>query len=262
MADKPIKIVIVEDEMIIGAKISMYLIELGYEVTGIIPRSEEVIHHLQVNDPDIVLLDIQLKGQMDGVELAQILLNEHPIPVIFITANSDEETFQRAKLAQPFAFITKPFKKIDLKRTLELTVSRMHKDKADRIDNELSGIISSDQEGKPILETTEDLILSDRIFVLHKDKKIKIMLNTILYIEAERNYCRIVTTDSNFLLTMPMKSLESSLPTSSFQRIHRSYIVNLFHVDEMDESTVIVGGKLLGLSKSYRKEFMQRINSV
>lgn len=247
MADKRTKIVIVEDEMIIGAKISMYLIELGYEVTGIIPSSEEVLQHLKINDPDIVLLDIQLKGKMDGIELARLLNDEHPIPVVFLTANADDETFQRAKETKPFAFLTKPFKKIDLKRTLELTVSRMtEKMLADPLEE-------NDQQ-----EST----LTDRIFVLHKDKKVKIMLDTILYIEAERNYCNIVTTTGSFLLTMPMKNLEKSLPKSQFQRIHRSHIVNLMRVDEMDEGTIAVGGKILGLSKSYRKEFMQRIKSI
>ncbi|NEN22160.1 response regulator transcription factor [Cryomorpha ignava] len=246
MADKPVKILVVEDEMIIAAKISMYLIEMGYEVTGIIPRSEEVLNHLELNDPDIVLLDIQLKGDMDGVELAALLIKEHPIPVIFLTANADEETFQRAKDTKPYAFLTKPFKKIDLKRTLELTISRM-------AENTVDAIEVNEPDGTP---------LTDRIFVLHKDRKVKIMLETILYIEAERNYCNIVTTDGNYLLTMPMKNLEMSLPSSSFQRIHRSHIVNINHVDELDEGTIVVGGKLLGLSKTYRKEFLRRINSV
>ncbi len=247
MADERTKIVIVEDEMIIGAKISMYLIELGYEVTGIIPSSEEVLQHLKINEPDILLLDIQLKGKMDGVELARLLNDEHPIPVIFLTANADDENFQRAKETKPFAFLTKPFKKLDLKRTLELTVSRMS-------EKMLLGNLDEKSE--------HDSPLTDRIFVLHKDKKVKIMLDTILYIEAERNYCKIVTTTDHYLLTMPMKNLEKSLPRGQFQRIHRSHIVNLMRVDEMDEGTIIVGGKILGLSKSYRKEFMQRINAV
>ena len=105
MTEGSIKILIVEDEMIIGAKISMFLSELGYEVTGILPRAEEVLLQLEENQPDIALLDIQLKGNMDGVALAQILHQEHHIPVIFLTANSDEATFQRAKAAKPYAFL-------------------------------------------------------------------------------------------------------------------------------------------------------------
>ena len=69
--ETPVKLLIVEDEMIIGAKISMQLTHLGYEVTGILPRGEEAILHVEENKPDIILLDINLKGKIDGIETAQ-----------------------------------------------------------------------------------------------------------------------------------------------------------------------------------------------
>ena len=103
--DNSIKILVVEDEMIIGAKISMQLSELGYEVTGILPRGEEVLNHLKENKPDIVLLDIQLKGKMDGIETAALVEQHFQIPVIFLTANTDDATFNRAKTTRPAAFI-------------------------------------------------------------------------------------------------------------------------------------------------------------
>jgi DNA-binding LytR/AlgR family response regulator len=83
-----------------------------------------------------------------------------------------------------------------------------------------------------------------------------------LYVEAERNYCRIVTKAKEYLLTMPMKSLEDQLPQALFQRIHRSHIVNLAQVDEVDESTVTIGQKVLPLSKSLREEFLLRIRTI
>ncbi len=248
MTDNPIKILVVEDEMIIGAKVSMFLSELGYEVTGILPRAEEALLQLEENRPDIALLDINLKGSMDGIALAQVLHNEHHIPVVFLTANSDDATFQRAKAAKPYAFLAKPFKKLDLQRALELTISLL----ANQTQKE-------HPESKPGEETP--YILSDRIFVRNKEKMIKILFDTILYVEAERNYCRIVTKTKDYLLTMPMKTLEDKLP-ASFQRIHRSHIVNLAQVDEVDESHVIVGQKALPLSKSMREEFLMRIKTV
>ena len=248
MTDNPIKILVVEDEMIIGAKVSMFLSELGYEVTGILPRAEEALLQLEENRPDIALLDINLKGNMDGIALAQVLHNEHHIPVIFLTANSDDATFQRAKAAKPYAFLAKPFKKLDLQRALELTISLL---------------ANQTQKEHPESKAGEETpyILSDRIFVRNKEKMIKILFDTILYVEAERNYCRIVTKTKEYLLTMPMKTLEDKLP-ASFQRIHRSHIVNLAQVDEVDESHVIVGQKALPLSKSMREEFLMRIKTV
>ncbi len=249
MTDSPVKILVVEDEMIIGAKVSMFLTELGYEVTGMLPRAEEAIIHVAENAPDIALLDINLKGEMDGIALAQILLQEHHIPVIFLTANSDDATFNRAKAAKPYAFLAKPFKKLDLQRALELTISLMANP-------------TPHEQAIPSTETDTQYILSDRIFVRSKDRMVKIMFEGILYIEAERNYCRIFTKTKEYLLTMPMKTLEEELPRASFQRIHRSYIVNLAQVDEVDDSTVMIGQKVLPLSKSLREEFLMRIRTV
>ncbi|MBK6998014.1 MAG: response regulator [Lewinellaceae bacterium] len=248
MTDSPIKILVVEDEMIIGAKVSMFLTELGYEVTGIIPRAEEALMHLDESKPDIALLDIQLKGEMDGIALAMLLQTNYQIPVIFLTANSDDATFSRAKEAKPYAFLTKPFKKLDLQRALELTISLM----ANQSHNDIA---EQHAEETPY-------ILSDRIFVRNKDKMVKIMFEAILYIEAERNYCRIVTSTKEYLLTMPMKSLEDQLPPTLFQRIHRSNIVNLAQIDAVDDSAVIVGQKALPLSKSHREDLLMRIRTV
>jgi DNA-binding response OmpR family regulator len=88
--DTLIKILVVEDEMIIAAKISMQLTSLGYEVTAILPRGEEALLHMDENKPDIVLLDINLKGKIDGIETAALMQQHNNIPIIYLTANSDE----------------------------------------------------------------------------------------------------------------------------------------------------------------------------
>ena len=80
--DTSVKILVVEDEMLIGAKISMLLTNLGYEVTGILPRGEGAIVQVEENKPDIIVLDINLKGKIDGIETATILQRKN-IPVIF-----------------------------------------------------------------------------------------------------------------------------------------------------------------------------------
>ena len=122
---KLVKILVVEDEMIIGAKISMYLSSLGYEVTGVLPRGEEVLNHVKEDTPDIIILDVHLKGQMDGIETAASIEQYFQIPIIYLTANADNATFNRARTTRPAAFISKPFKKLDLQRAIELTISRM-----------------------------------------------------------------------------------------------------------------------------------------
>ncbi|HMX39937.1 MAG TPA: response regulator [Saprospiraceae bacterium] len=248
MIDSPVKILVVEDEMLIGAKISMFLSELGYEVTGLLPRAEEALKSVNENPPDIALLDIQLGGNMDGIAFAQMLQNEYSIPTIFLTANTDEATFQRAKSAKPHAFLAKPFKKLDLQRALELTIQLM----AHRASADASARSQHD----------DAFVLSDRIFVRYKEKMHRILFEHLLYLEAERNYCRLVTAAKEYLLTMPMKRLEDQLPRSLFQRIHRSYVVNMMHIDTVDEESVSIRQKVLPLSKSYRDDFMPRLKMM
>lgn len=119
------RILIVEDDMIIAANLSLQLTSLGYEVTGIESRGEEAITHAIKNTPDILLLDINLKGKIDGIETAKEIQKHQDIPIIYLTANSDEATFEKAKSTHPKAFITKPFNRLNLHRTIALVVEQL-----------------------------------------------------------------------------------------------------------------------------------------
>lgn len=246
---KNIKILIVEDEMIIAAKISMHLEQLGYDVSGIIPRGEEAVLHCRETPPDILLLDINLKGLIDGVETALVLQKEDiHIPIVYLTANADDSTFERAKESRPYAFISKPYKKIDLQRAIELTVSRIAEESGVTIKNE---------------ETQEEsYILSDRIFVRHNNRMVKLFLKDILYVEAERSYCRIFTRETEYLLSIPLKDLAEKLNAEHFMRVHRSFIINLLQIDEVAESHTVIAKKAIPLGKSYREEFLQRVQLI
>ena len=243
-----IKILLVEDEMIIAAKISMQLTELGYEVTAILPRGEEAIEHVKNNRPDIAILDIQLKGRMDGIETAKQIKKLADIPILFLTANGDEATFNRAKLTRPAAFISKPFKQIDLQRSIELAINLLLVDNANCNDD-----ITIEQH---------PIILNDRLFIRCRDKMIKILIADILYIEADRNYSRIFTNKKEYLLTLTLKTIESKLPPELFVRVHRSYIINLSHVDEVANGYLLINEKSIPLSGNLRENLLERIQTL
>ncbi len=245
--DNPVKILIVEDEMIIGANISLQLSDLGYEVTGIVPRGEEALIHMEQNKPDIVLLDIQLKGELDGIETARRMQLTNHIPIIYLTANTDENHFNRAKETNPYAFISKPFKKLDLQHAIELTVGRI------KNENNVNQIQEDD--------CSSPYILSDSIFVKRNDKMVKILIKDIYYFEADRNYCKIYSKTRECLLVMTLKDIGEKLPKEQFLRIHRSYIVNLSHVDEVAGSHVVVLKKAIPLSKALRGKLLDRLQT-
>lgn len=242
-----IKIIIVEDEMVIAANLSLQLTNFGYEVTGIIPRGEQVISHIKTAPPDLILLDIHLKGKMDGIEVGQLIVEQFQLPIIYLTSNTDDATFARAKATQPYAFISKPFDNKAIKRAIELAITQI---KAKRLDP------------KATLSATEEspYLLTDRIFVRSKNSMVKLLVQDILYVEAERNYTRIFTKVKEYVLTMTLKTLEVKLPPAHFLRIHRSFMINVSQIDEVHENYVVITNKTIPLSKAHKEELAKRLN--
>ncbi len=239
----PIKILIVEDEMIIAANIAMQLGNLGYEISAIVPRGEDALQHLKENKPDVILLDINLKGKLDGIETARLMQKTDDIPLIYLTANADDAHFERAKDTKPYAFISKPFKKTDLQRAIELTVNLV-------------------MNGEERTSNASPYVLTDRIFVKDHEKMLKIIIEDIFYIEADRNYCRIFCHDREYLLVMTLKDMENKLPPEHFVRIHRSYIVNISQIDEVATAHVVISKKALPMSKLMRDNVLKRLQTI
>ena len=253
-----VKILIVEDDMLVAAKISMQLVTLGYEVTGIVPRGDEAIWHVEEYRPDIVLLDINLKGKYDGIETAHELHKNDDIPIIYIVANSDKAIIDRAKEVKPYGFIKKPIKPADLQHAIELTIRKMAEDH--HITHE-SEKVDPNHPNTP--ENSEmPFVLSDRIFVRNKEKMIKIFNDDILHIEAERNYCHLFTKAKDYLLTTTLKNMEDKLPVKQFIRVHRSFLVNITQIDEVSESHVYINRKAIPLSNLLREDLLKHIRTI
>lgn len=245
----PVKILVVEDEMIVAAKISMQLTNLGYEVTGILSRGEEAVVNVKENVVDLVLLDINLKGKIDGIETRKQIQQFSELPVIYLTANGDEATFNRAKVTKPAGFISKPFRQLDLQRAIELAICRM-------AENE-TGPQTFDGNNE-----VQHFILSDRIFVRYKEKMIKIMVSDILYIEADRNYSRIFTCNKEYLLSVTLKTIQEKLSADIFVRVHRSYMINITQVEEVADSYVIIAKKPIPMSGGLKEHLLKRIQTL
>lgn len=245
---QPTKILIVEDEMIIATNMSLQLTTLGYEVTGIMLKGEDALVHIKHNTPNLILLDIHLKGRLDGIETAQILQQDYNIPIVFVTANSDDAHFNKAKTINPYGFIAKPYKKQDLQRTIELALNRFNSENEPELEHDA--------------ESIAPFILSDCIFVRHQDKMVKVQIADILYIEAERNYSRIHSKNKEYLLVVTLKDLEDKLPNNHFIRIHRSFIVNLSQIDEIATSHIVISKKAIPISAESKKLLLQHIQKV
>jgi PAS domain S-box-containing protein len=118
------KILIVEDEGIVALHIEYALKSIGYEISGIACSGEEAIDKVKNTHPDLVLMDIVLKGETDGIEAAEQIRDRFDVPVVYLTAFGDENTLQRAKVTVPFGYILKPFKERELHIAIEIALYR------------------------------------------------------------------------------------------------------------------------------------------
>ena len=115
-------ILVAEDEKIIALDLSNTLRRLGYEVTGIASTGAEVFKHLNESKPDLVMMDIMLEGDMSGIEAANIVSERYSLPVVFLTALTDEETLQKAKTTNPFGYLLKPYDEKSLHSAIEMAL--------------------------------------------------------------------------------------------------------------------------------------------
>ena len=150
MADR---ILIVEDERITAEDLHDILVGIGYEVTGVVSSGADAIREVEQNPPDLALMDIRIKGDMDGTETARVLFERFGIPVVYLTAHADRETLNRAKRAKPLGYIIKPFQESEIQAAVEIALHRHRHDRkskerqqlvSDVLRNLLLGVISVD----------------------------------------------------------------------------------------------------------------------
>ncbi len=132
-------VLVVEDENIVARDILAMLKGLGYGVAAVAASGEEAIEKATSRQPDVVLMDIVLKGRIDGVQAAQHIRDHLHIPVIYLTAYADEDTLQRAKVTEPFGYILKPFEERELHIAIELALYRHKMEKGDNGSRPSSG---------------------------------------------------------------------------------------------------------------------------
>lgn len=235
-----INVLVVEDESIVSKDIQHSLKKLGYTVAGAASTGEKAIELALSERPDIVLMDIMLKGGMNGIEAASLIKKQIAIPIIYLTAYADESTLSKAKISEPYGYILKPFKEIDLQTSIEMAIYK-HKKEQEIIKERdfLFSLVDNKEKSK------------DFIFVKSNSKLVKINCKDIYFIEALKDYVVINTLDTRYTIHSTMKEIENKMGTEEFIRVHRSFIVRLDKISsiefpnlslENDKKSIPIGG--------------------
>lgn len=234
-----VKIAVVEDEIIIADNICESLEALGYNVLEPAISFTEGKELIDAEQPDIAILDINLSGRKDGVDLALYIKETHDIPFIFLTAHADKATVERAKIVNPPAYLIKPFTKEELYSAIEVAL----------FNHQQAKLLQEDSEQKPY------------IFIKQKNYFLKLKLEDILFLKSDHVYLEIHMVDKEkYVLRESLADFESKLNTD-FIRIHRSYIVNFQHIDLVDTNIIQVASNKLPLSKQFRPILLEKIEN-
>lgn len=246
-------ILVVEDENIVSKDIQQNLKKLGYTVVGAAATGEKAYELALEKKPDLVLMDIMLKGDLSGIETAEKIKSEINVPVIYLTAYADENTLSKAKVTEPYGYIIKPFKEIDLHTSIEMALYKHAKEKeAIKERDFLFSLVENKDEGEGV------------IFVKSNSRLVKVNTKNIMFVEALKDYVVINTNEAKYTIHSTMKDIEKKLPSSDFQRVHRSYIVRLDKIAAIEQPNIIIEGgkKIIPIGGSYKDDLFKRINLI
>ncbi len=235
-----VKVLIVEDNPLTSQDLKEIIQEQGMQVTQVAKNKSEAIASLNQDKPDILLVDINLKDGDDGVELVEELDQSEKYPVIYLTANSDKETVNRALKTRPASYLTKPYDDRDVIIAIELAFN-----------NYCKQVINS-----PIAPQVSF------IFLKAGNRFEKVNLGDIQYMQAEGSYTKFFTNQKEYTLSGNLNNTSVKIGHPSFIRIHRSYVVNIDNITGIDSDYVFIGETNLPISRSYKEEVSKVLRRI
>ncbi|WP_462318006.1 LytR/AlgR family response regulator transcription factor [Marinilabilia sp.] len=253
MSDK-IKILIVEDEIMIAEDIAMRLEDMGYEVADKIDNVDEAVEWLEQNQTDILLVDISLQGDKTGLDLAAIINERFHLPFVFLSSLANNTTVEKARQVQPAAYLLKPFNDRQVKVSVDMALHNFYGKKKTQEPETVSEPESLPQD--VVLRMPQCLFLKKHT-CYHK-----VPFTEILWLEAESNYTLIHTKGETYTYSLVLKSFEEKLPSETFVRVHRSFIVNISNITGIDGNTLLFGKNHVPVAKSVRDDLFNKLNII
>jgi two-component system, response regulator PdtaR len=256
MTNEKVNILIVEDESIVAMDLAAGLEMDGYNIAGITDNFFDAIELFKNNAVDIVLMDIQIIGDTDGIDTAAALLKIKYVPVIFLTAFSDAKTVERVKQICPAAFLSKPYSINNVRISIELALSNFAFTKDINVGGKLVAL--KDQPDVVAHKDKETILqLNDHLFIKQNYRFVKLKTEDIQYMESANNHVSIIAATQKFTVRMQMTELLEKLVLKNIVRIHRSYAVNILAISSFNDQEVVIGKTELPIGKIYKEDFLK-----
>lgn len=245
---KPVSILIVEDKSIIAESLAATLTAAGYIITGKTASGEEALLLAEKETPDLVLMDIHLSGQLDGIETVEMLKKKIQVPVIYLTDFHDQETIDRAKHTNPAAYLLKPYQEKELLVAVEIAFHNASTGK-------------TAQPGDNEKNDDSAYVLDDRFFIKEKDILWRINISDVLWIEAGGSYCKIRTVKKNYTQSISLGAFCLKFNHIHFVRVHRSFVVNIDKVVAIKGNMLVIADakEEIPVGETYREEVNRRL---
>lgn len=245
-----LSILIVEDQALIAEDMRICLEEFGYAVAAVCHSGEEALMFCKKEQPDLILMDIELAGMLDGIETVSTLKKFYQIPVIYLTNFDDKATLERAKETHPANYLLKPFQPLSLRVSIEMAIHHIANNiKPEPIENQ-KGV---DEDG---------YILKDAVFIKTDKRFHKILLNNILRIKADRAYSHIITANKKYTIAKNLSTICKQIEDPRFYRISRSDLINLEAIEQFEGNMIYIKGEMIRINKDKKDEIFQQLNII
>ena len=239
------KLILLEDNISLSENIRDILTIKGYEVSNIIDEAESAFDTIEENHPDLLLVDIKLKGKKSGIDLAEKIRESLNIPIVFLTSSSGKDIVKKVKHIRPDGFITKPFTTETLITTIELAIQHFKTSRED------ASNIQTSKEG-----------YRDELFIRENGWLKKIIISEIDWIKAEGAYTHVFVNGRQYTLRNTAKEVLQKLPEQHFVRIHKSYIINTQKIDALSANSVKIESTEIPIGRNYYQLLLKNINKL
>ena len=234
---------IVEDEFAIAMNTELQLKTKGYEVIGIANDFNSIISIITEDTPDLILMDINLGDGGNGIDIARKLKKFFHVPVVFLSAYSDNQTVSDALETEPFGYLVKPYKIEDLDIAIKIARNNW---------------IQKLEDTAQLHEHKKD----EFIFLQSGSKVVKTRYEEILFLQALDNYTIIQTKNNKIIVSDYLSGITKKINHPSLLQTHRSYYVNKENIDSVNGNTVYIGNFEIPISRSNRQDFLDRLKLI